>query len=188
MSALYLGHGAGMYVKPTVDDFLAALTETGEQLGGDFGHALDTIFSRNAAAGRLKSGATVKMVLNAARDCVDDGANKLLSDLQRFTHATDLDPLELRKVTGEHFELLNNAVLLETQDHIDRLEIGSSAQAMIDEMKQDMVRLLQRKLRQFDIGLWQEGGSGVSITSNTINAGSIRRRHSAGKSRLYVAG
>ena len=52
MSALYLGHGAGMYVKPTVDDFLAALTETGEQLGGDFGHALDTIFSRNAAAGR----------------------------------------------------------------------------------------------------------------------------------------
>jgi hypothetical protein len=163
-----------MYAKPTVDDFTSALTERGEQIGGDYGRALDAILSKMSAAGRLRSGATAKMVLSAARDSLDEGTNKLLADLQHFADNSDLDRDELRQITGGHCESLTEITLGVAQAAIDRLGIGGAAQAFVDEMKEDMHRSTSRKMRQFDIGLWHERvKAGGGVTSNTINAESI---------------
>lgn len=158
-----------MYAEPTIQDFL-------ELIDWHISKALDRATQRvsqvrgeAAGHGRLNSGMTVILSVEAVRKEFDSGVEAVLGELKRVARKTKLDREDLRQNAFRRLENFITAAKAVAQTP----EASSFPSNQLDERLAAFDKHLWFAKRQFDVGFLEPAEPEAPPVTNAINIGSM---------------
>jgi hypothetical protein len=178
------------FQKPTYDDFLATLHTQERAAQERITTETKRIRSTQAARGSYKSGATVKLVLEAVRREFDAAISLFLAELQRFSRESSLDYSELRRLAYDRLQmLLAHSRVAAKPEELKAFAPKAGLTKYVDDAMAELDAHLQYRKRQFDIGMDRadiSSGAAMNVLNVGTNNGAIQQGGSGNQQDVTV--
>jgi len=164
-----------MFEKPTMNDFLAKVHMIQSEAIAQLKLKRETIIADMNRRGRLKSGATITLLMDAVDTAVREGTASILGELRRWVSDTDLDPAELRSYAQSALSSLFDG--MQSAMNWARVSQWTRSEATNSIINERTVLLKSSQafwIRQFDVGLDAPVGAEIQRgVTNIVNATNI---------------
>jgi hypothetical protein len=159
-----------VYAEPTIQDFLELIDWHIREALDRATQSVNQVRGKASGHGRLNSGTTVILSVEAVRKEFDSGVEAVLGELKRVARKTKLDREDLRQNAFGRLENFITAAKAVAQTP----EASSfSKETKLDERLAAFDQHLQFAKRQFDVGLLESAEPEAPPVTNAINIGSM---------------
>jgi hypothetical protein len=144
------------FSSPTINDFLAQIHMQTDRVLRDFAKQKREIGAKCSKAGMISSSNHILLLLDAVDEQVEKGVGLLLGELRRALQYPELDPLQLRDLTGPRLHELATAVI--TMSEVERTARSFGNGQFLEMVAARTKRIIDNVrfwLRQFEIG-WSD--------------------------------